>query len=133
MQLPAVTIIQLSPEQLEQMMERAAERGATRAAAAKARPAKLDSKAAALLLGKVHEDGSANLQSLNAFLGRHADCPVERVGRRLVFDRVKLEQWIAQRRRGPGGPELAAPPADVDAVEDLAGPRPLRRRRTSTP
>lgn len=64
-------------------------------------PAVLDSTGACRLFGYLHPDGRPNLPALNALLQRHADLPVQRVGRRLRFGRVALEQWIARHPR-PG-------------------------------
>ena len=53
----------------------------------------LDSIGAARLLGKLHADGSPNPAALKSFMQRHP-VPYRKVGRRLVFSRTELLQWL---------------------------------------
>lgn len=102
---PAAVVL-LSMEELAALVEDAAQRGAARALAAhreqeEAGPT-LDSKGACRALGLVKE-GKANLPALNSLLTRQAglrECTRKR-GARLIFDRAKLEAWIAEHPR-PG-------------------------------
>jgi hypothetical protein len=94
--------------ELSLLVEQAAERGAARALARQHEAEVLDSTGACRVLGKVYPDGRPNLASLKSFLVRHPDCPVQRVGRRLVFSKVALEEWMKSRSRRTSRAALAS-------------------------
>lgn len=56
---------------------------------------KLSSEQAAVRCGRVRPDGTANQAAFKTFLARNPDLPREKAGRRLVFDEVALDRWIA--------------------------------------
>ena len=58
---------------------------------------KLTSLEAAVRCGRVRPDGTPNRAAFKTFLARHPDLPREKAGRRLVFDEVALDHWLAAR------------------------------------
>lgn len=85
------TLITLAPAELQDLVERAAERGAAKALAAAA----ADQSFGTLELEKLlNKRGSA----LREWLRRHPSFPRRRVGRKLVFDRAAVDRWLAEHR-----------------------------------
>lgn len=58
---------------------------------------KLTAAQAALRCGRIRADGSPNTAAFKTFLARHPDLPRTKAGRRLVFDEMALDRWLADR------------------------------------
>lgn len=91
---PSRLLVHMTEDDLRQLVEQAAERGAARVLASQ-KPLGLNSAEAARLLGK-------SPAAFKQFLARHPDFPREKAGKRLLFEETRIKAWLAAPR-GKGG------------------------------